>query len=290
MRGLLAVLILCVLHGGTGSAERPGQQANDAAVQGALPALVEAATRNEIVLIQQQGTFSVRYKEHKVDAKGDTTRLVIESKQGAVARLIERNGQPITAAEDKAERVRLQEAIDHPDDFYKHHRRDAQQRHDATQLVELMPKALLFSYAAGQPQRPDAKSAEAVLDFQPNPAFHPPTMLAEVLTGLQGRVWVDTATQHVTRVEGHVLKPVNFGFGMLAKLYPGGTLTLQQAPAGGGHWIYSDMEEHLTVRALMVKTLPENMHIGASEIQLLPALLSYQDAIRALMSAPIPLR
>jgi hypothetical protein len=262
----------------------------DPVTTGPVSAWVEAATRNEVELIRQQGAFSVRYKEHKVDAHSDTTRLVIESKQGAVARLIERNGKPITVAEDTAERARLQEAVDHPEDFYKHHRKDAQQRHDAIQIVQLMPQALLFSYTPGQPQRPDAKSAEVVLDFQPNPAFHPPTMLSEVLTGLQGRVWIDANSQRVTRIEGHVLKQVNFGFGMLAKLYPGGTLTLEQTPVGGGHWIYSNLEEHLTVRALMVKTLPENMHIGATEIQLLPALLSYQDAIRALLAVPIPLR
>jgi hypothetical protein len=260
------------------------------AINGPVNTWVEAATRNEVELIRQQGTFSVRYKERKVDARNDTTRLVIESRQGAVARLIERNGKPISAAEDTAERARLQEAIDHPDDFYKHHRKDAQQRHDAVQLVQLMPRALLFSYAPGQPQRSGVAAPEVVLDFQPDPGFHPPTMLADVLTGLQGRLWIDAATQHVTRVEGHVLKPVNFGFGMLAKLYPGGTLTLEQTSAGGGHWIYSDMEEHLTVRALMVKTLPENMHIGSSDIQLLPALLSYQDAIHALMAMPVALR
>jgi hypothetical protein len=77
---------------------------------------------------------------------------------------------------------------------------------------------------------------------------------------------------------------------MLAKLYPGGSLTLQQTAVGDGHWIYSNLEEHLTVRALMVKTLPENMRIGSSEIELLPGLLSYQDAIRALLAVPIPLR
>lgn len=251
---------------------------------------VEAATRNEIAMIGAQGSFSVRYKERKVDARGDTTRVVIESKQGAVARLVERDGKPISAAEDQAERARLQEALDHPDDFYKHHRKDAQQRHDAAELVKLMPQAFVFSYVAGQPQRANAKGSEVVLDFQPNPQFHPPTMLADVLTGLQGRVWVDTATQHVTRVEGHVLHVVNFGFGMLAKLYPGGTLRLEQAPAGDGHWIYSDLEEHVLVRALMVKNVPENRHIGSSEIQALPTLLTYQDAIHQLLGMQIPLR
>jgi len=284
------IVTVCALALRTFAVETVALAGSDAVATGPVSAWVEAATRNEMELIQQQGTFSVRYKEHKVDAHNDTTRLVIESKQGAVARLMERNGVPITAAEDSAERSRLQDAVAHPDDFYKHHRKDAQQRHDAVQIVQLMPKALLFSYTPGQPQRPDARSTEVVLDFQPNPAFHPPTMLSEVLTGLQGRVWIDAASQRVTRIEGHVLKPVDFGFGMLAKLYPGGSLTLQQTAVGDGHWIYSNLEEHLTVRALMVKTLPENMRIGSSEIELLPGLLSYQDAIRALLAVPIPLR
>lgn len=257
---------------------------------GPASAWAEAAVKNEVGIIEQEGSFSVRYRERKVDARGDTTRVVIQSKQGAVARLIERNGKPISAAEDTAEKARLQEAIDHPEEFYKHHRRDGQQRRDASQIVQMMPKAMLYSYAPGQPQRPEAKSTEVVLDFQPNPEFHPPSMMAEVLTGVQGRVWIDPATQHMVRVEGHVIRPINFGFGMVAKLYPGGTMTLEQTPVGGGRWVYSDLEEHLTVRALMVKTIPENVHIGSSEIELLPALLSYQEAIRMLLAMPLPVR
>jgi hypothetical protein len=253
-------------------------------------AWAEAAVKNEVGIIEGEGSFSVRYLERKVDARGDTTRVVIQTKQGAVARLIERDGKPISAAEDAAEKARLQEVIDHPEDFYKHHRKDSQQRHDASQIVQMMPKAMLYSYAPGQPQRTEAKSTEVVVDFQPNPDFHPPSMMAEVLTGVQGRIWIDPATQHVVRVEGHVLRPINFGFGMLAKLYPGGSMILEQTPVGGGRWVYSDMEEHLTVRALMVKTIPQNVHIGSSDIELLPGLLSYQDAIRTLMALPVQVR
>jgi len=286
---------LCVLalpaiwvQGRVRAAAKVPAPATDPTMAGPASAWAEAAVKNEVGIIEQEGSFSVRYRERKVDARGDTTRMVIQSKQGAVARLIERNGKPISAAEDTAERARLQDVIDHPDDFYKHHRRDSQQRHDASQIVQMMPTAMLYSYAPGQPQRPDAKSTEVVLDFQPNPEFHPPSMMAEVLTGVQGRIWIDPATQHVVRAEGRVLRPINFGLGMVAKLYPGGTLALEQTPVGGGRWVYSDLEEHLTVRALMVKTIPQNLHIGSSEIELLPGLLSYQDAIRTLLAMPFP--
>jgi hypothetical protein len=250
---------------------------------------VEAAVQNEVAILQQQGTFSVQYRERKVDSKGDVTRLMIESKDGGVARIIERNGKPITAAEDAAERTRLEDALNHPSEFLRHHHRDASTRNDAVELVRLMPKAMVYTYAPGQPQLPNVKAQQIVLDYTPNPKFHPPTMLSESLTGLAGRVWIDEETRHVTRIEGRVLRPVNFGFGILARLYPGGTVALEQVEAGDGHWVYSHVEDHLVVRAMMVKTMNENVDMRTSHIEPLPALVGYQEAIRMLLAEQIPL-
>ena len=47
---------------------------------------------------------------------------------------------------------------------------------------------------------------------------------------------------------------INFGWGMVAHIYPGGKLVLEQTDAGGGRWIFTHFTEQLTVRALMVKT------------------------------------
>lgn len=256
---------------------------------GAASAWVQAAVHNEVQILQQQGTFSVQYRERKIDAKGDTTRLMIEAKEGGVARLIERDGKPISAADDAAERARLQDALQHPEEFVRHHRRDASTRNDAIELVKLMPKAMLYTYTPGQPQLPDVKAQQIVLDYTPDPKFHPPTMLSQSLTGLAGRVWVDEETKHVTRIEGHVLHPVNFGFGILARLYPGGTVALEQVNAGDGHWIYSHVEDHLVVRAMMIKTVNNNVDMRSSHIEPLPALVGYQEAIRMLLAAPVPL-
>jgi hypothetical protein len=248
----------------------------------------DAATRNEVSILQQQGTFSVRFNEHKIDSKGDTLRVVIESKQGSVARLMERNGKPISPEEDTAERERLEYAINHRDEFLKHHRRDSSTRNDSIQLIQIMPKAMLYSYAPDQPQPAGVTSRQVVLDFKPNPDFHPPTMLSDLLTGLQGRVWIDEETQHVTRIEGNVLHVVNFGFGMVARIYPGGSVVFEQANVGGSHWVFSHLDEHLVVRALMVKTMPENTSMTASDFEMLPAAVSYQDAIRMLLAMPLP--
>jgi len=248
-----------------------------------------AASNNEVAIIQQQGSFSVRYRERKIDAKGDTTRLIVETRQGGVARLIERDGRPLTAAEDAAERARLNEDLANPGEFLRHHRRDAANRADMAQMAQLMPQAMIHTFAPGQPQLPGAHGRQVVLDFQPNPDFHPPNMMAELLTGFAGRVWIDAATQRVVRAEGHVLHPVNIGFGILARIFPGGTVEFEQVDAGQGRWLYSRVGEHMMVRAL-VKTMPQNVQISSSNFELMPAPLDYQDAIRQLLAMQIPLR
>ena len=74
------------------------------------------------------------------------------SRDGNVARLVERDGQPLTAAEDADERERLNDLIASPDDFYRHHRKDLDTRESVIKVVGLMPEAMLYSYAPGQPQ------------------------------------------------------------------------------------------------------------------------------------------
>jgi hypothetical protein len=286
--GWMWACLLVIALGASGIyASNPGGAVANPA--GPASAWVDAAVRNEVTILQQQGTFSVQYTERKIDTKGDVTRLIIESREGGVARLIERNGEPITAAEDAAERTRLGETANHRDEFLRHHRHDASTRNDAVALMKLMPTAMIYTYAAGQPQLPNVKSPQTVLDFTPNPKFHAPTMLSEALTGFAGRVWIDEANKHVTRIEGKVLHPVNFGFGILARLYPGGTVALEQVDAGDGHWVYSHIEDHLVVRAMMVKTVNQSVEMRSSHIEPLPALLGFQDAIKKLLATQIPL-
>ena len=113
-------------------------------------------------------------------------------------------------------------------------------------------------------------------------------MLSELLTGLEGRVWIDVETQRVTRIEARVLHVVNFGFGFVARLYPGGTVEFEQTNVGGNHWAFSHLDEHLLVRALMVKTMPENAKMTSSDFEMMPSAVSYQDAIKMLLAMPLP--
>jgi hypothetical protein len=248
---------------------------------------VQSAVDNELPIINISGAQPLRYRIHKTDTKGDTVRIQIESRQGDVARLVERNGHSLTSAENAAEIARLQDVLASPQNFMRHHKHDTSTRSDVTQLVRLMPQAMLFAYTPGQPQRTGAQSPQVVIDFHSDPAFKPPTMLSQSLTGIEGRMWIDAESRHLIRIEGHFLKQVDFGYGIVARIYPGGTIELDQVNAGNGRWAYSRLVEDLTVRAMMVKTIPQKSEMEASDFHLLPAPIDFQEAVRQLLALPI---
>jgi hypothetical protein len=242
---------------------------------------------SEIEALHHKGSF-LRYRMHIVDAKGDQVRDVIESEDGSVARLIMKDGKPLTAEQDKAERQRLDDMLRSPAAYHKHVKDDLSGKKVADSLMRLMPDAMLYNYVPGQPQTGrNPGMTEVVFDYAPNPKFNPPTTVSEALKGLKGRVWIDAKTRHLVRMEGTVFQGVNFGWGMLAHIYPGGKLTLDQADAGNGRWIFTHFTEQITVRALMVKTLNINTTVDTSNHQTMP-VMRYQDAIKMLLDTPLP--
>lgn len=251
---------------------------------------IEAASANEEQIVNDDGTFPLRYLVRKVDAKNDVTRDVIESRQGTVARLVLRNGQPLTSEENAAELERLSDMLKSPKDFIKHHKRDDAARGYSLELIRQMPKAMIFSYAPGQPQHVNLPGPQVVVDFIPDPHYSPPTLVTRALSGLSGRAWIDAKSKRVVRIEGHILHPVDFGWGVLARIFPGGSIEFEQANAGGERWVYSHLRSDLTIREMMVKTVQKKTAMDAAEFKLLPGPVDYQEAVHILMNTPLKLK
>ncbi len=254
----------------------PGQVAQD-------------AVNNEIKLIQYDRSY-LRYKVHTRDSKGEQVRDVIETREGTVARVVSRGGRALTADEDAGEHGRLQAMLDSPAAFKKHIDKDQTGKKLAVDLIRLLPDAMNFSYVAGQPQRdqkPPSAAPDLVMDFEPNPRWSPPTMTSQALTGIRGRVWVEAKGHHLTRLEVTIFQGINFGFGMLVHIYPGGKLFLEQQPVGGDRWIVDHFIQQVTMRAMMVRTLKENTDLEAYSFTPVREM-SYQEAIQTLLSTPLP--
>jgi hypothetical protein len=250
--------------------------------------IVDAA-KNELEALHHNDSY-LRYRTHTVSEKGDLVRDVVESKDGTVARLIMKDGKPLTAEQDQGERQRLNDMIASPSAYLRHVRNSESDRKMADKLVPLMPDAMIYTYTPGQPQSGKNGSArEVVLDYKPNPKFNPPSTEAQALTGLEGRVWIDTRSHSLVRMEGTISRGVNFGWGMLAHIYPGGSLELDQTSVGDNRWIFTYFSMKLSVRALMLKTVNVHTESTGSDFQKLGPM-SYQDAIRMMLATPLPER
>ncbi len=249
------------------------------------------ATAEEVQDLAPFNTY-LRYRSHTVDNKGDLTRDIIESRDGAVARLISKEGRALKPEEDQAEQQRLQAMLDNPAIFARHVRNEQANKKQAIEVIRLIPDAMIFTYTAGQPQVAGTQGSEQgsvqiVLDFHPNPDWSPPSLASETLTGLEGRLWIDPQSHHVTRLEANVFRPVNVGFGVFAKLFPGGTVTLDEMRPVEHRWLPSHFVEHVTLRALMLKTIKENTDAENSNYtQIEP--MTYQQAIKLLLATPLP--
>jgi len=294
------LLLACVVVVATVNPSASPQSASDASLL-ASPArdwAVDCAN-NETLVIQHPGSF-LRYRLHVVDEKGDQLRDQIETPEGSVARLIQRDGRPLTPAEDSVERQRLNNMLASPAAFAHHARRDREGRQTGIKLLHLMPDAMLWSYAPGQPQLPSqlpiqpsaqhsADPTLVVLDFKANPAWSPPNFESEFLTGVEGRVWIDPRSRRMVRLEADLFRAVNLGWGIVAHLYPGGTVTLQQANAGGQRWIVNHIDERLNLRELMVNNVHQRLVFDTADYQPVPPM-PYRQAIKILLDTPLPTR
>ena len=268
------VLGSCVLVG------RAAGQAT-AAVTVSPVALVRRAV--QLRLEEEKSHRPVRYVLRKTDGDHETTKEIIETKDGDVARLIAINGQPLTAEQEQTEMNRLNTLAAHPEMQVRRHRSEQKDAARIDQLVGMLPDSEVYtlegmvSCGASQCYR---------LSFTPNPNFETPNIEAEVLRGFAGEVWIEQTQQRLVRLDAHLVREVTVGFGILGRLNEGGTMELQQEFEGKAQeWQPTVLKMNLSGKALMVKTVNIRINELASDFAPVPSDLGYRDAI-ALLKQP----
>jgi hypothetical protein len=89
-------------------------------------------------------------------------------------------------------------------------------------------------------------------------------------------------------MDGEIFHDINWGWGILAHIYPGGKVDVEQSAASGERWNMTHFHEQVTVKALMVKTMNVHAEVESMDFQALPGPVSYQDAVHLLLNTPLP--
>lgn len=227
---------------------------------------------------QHRQHWAVRYRVHRIDGKQDTVRDLVETDAGNVARTLQRNGQPLTPEEQAAEAQRLQTiahtGLRHVADPFEHYGDD---------LIRAMPTAMNYTWVPDQPQLPQFATTQAVLDFSPRSGFHPASAAQSVLKCLSGRIWLDSHTHHLLRIEVNVQQDLDLAFGILARVYRGGRIVYEQVPVDDKHDVYRTIQVDVRLRELMVRTTPYHLSLETAERTLLPTVPSLQEGVTLLL-------
>jgi hypothetical protein len=208
-----------------------------------------------------------RYNLHKIDENKSNIKIIVETKDGDVARLISTNDQPLTADANQAELDRLDNLLAHPELVERRHKKEQEEGAREDEMVKLLPDAFLYQYV-GMVDGPNGPCYR--FSFKPNPSFNPPDRQAEVYHGMEGELWVDQGEQRIVRLDAHLISDVNFGWGILGKLYKGGSILVEQKDVGDHHWEATHMKLDLTGKALMLKSLSFQTTEDASEFHPVP--------------------
>ncbi len=216
-----------------------------------------------------------RYRAHREDEKSNYDRDIIETKDGDIGRTLLLWGRPLTHDERQKDEERMQKLVSDPDERAKRVKREKEDSDKGHQMFKAIPDAFMFKY--------DGMDNGLVrLTFFPNPHYDPPTRDLRVFRSLTGRMWIDPTARHLMRIEGQLFEDVTFGWGILARLYKGGTFNVNMREVGPGHWDMTSLDVNMAGHAVLFKNISVKQHQTQSEFRRVPDNITMTEAYQLL--------
>jgi hypothetical protein len=153
-------------------------------------------------------------------------------------RLIAVNGKPLSPEQAAQEQQKLDTTVverqkESPQGRRQRIAKYEKERQSDDLMMEQLTKALDFKLVGEQ--RLGAQDVY-VLKATPRPGYNPPNAQAKVLTGMEGKLWIDKQTFQWVKVEATVIHPVSIGC-FLAEVEPGTHFQLEKMPLADSIWL-----------------------------------------------------
>jgi hypothetical protein len=265
----------------------PPACAQESSVQNAPAApveLVRAAIARETAAVNDN-SIKHMFRDHKTSAQGSQTRIYVETREAIAGMTIAYNDQPLTPEQVQGEEGRLAGLLNNPQQL-EHKRRQEKEEADHTlSIVKALPDAFLFEYDGSETGTAGLgrEGARLVrLKFRPNPAYHPPSHVEEVLLGMSGIVLIDPEAHRIARIDGTLFKEVTFGWGILGHLDKGGRFLVEQKSLTDGSWDISRMVLNFNGKVLLFKTIVIRSDEVFSNFQRVPDDTTFAQAVETL--------
>jgi hypothetical protein len=246
--------------------------------------LIRLAVQNELAADRGTGE-NFMFCDHKQTQHGSETKALVETHIATAGLVVARNGQPLAPAEARAEQGREQRFVTSSSELQAKVHREQEDRDHTIQIMKAFPDAFLYEPAGTQAGTDDVGKLgdELVrLNFHPNPKYVPPSRVEQVLAGLQGYVLVDAKQHRIAKIDGTLFRDVEFGWGILGKLYQGGRFLVEQADVGDGQWEITHMRLSFQGRVLLIKKLAIESDEVFTGFRQVPSAISFAEGLKIL--------
>jgi hypothetical protein len=229
--------------------------------------------------VQTEMTASSNDHSHwiyfEIDRRPELTvkQWVAQAQNLSLNRVVERNGQPLSEAQQRQEMI----------DFINDTRAQAKQRksgqHDdeqAAELLQMLPDAFLWTIEG-------ERGNDLALHFTPNPAFHPPDIEGRVFAGMEGEMLIDRQQHRIATLKGRLIRDIKIGFGLLGQLDAGGTFDVERRELTPGIWQIVETHVHIQGHALIFKTISEIEDDVKSHFERIDGSTSTSQALDAVL-------
>lgn len=209
--------------------------------------LVQQVINNELAYNQSDHSHWMYVDSYASPGK-KLVKLVIQTKEATVSKTVLMNGRPLTSAEKQADQAKMESIVNDPSVRAKQKKNSEHDDQQVVSLMKMLPEGFLWT-------KTGESNDEVTLSYKPNPAFQPPTYAARVFAAMAGTMVVDAKEKRLKVFSGKLIREVDFGWGLIGKIQPGGTFHVIHSEVAPGKWEVTETHVHINGRILFFKSL-----------------------------------
>jgi len=213
-------------------------------------------------------TYVERDQDRRLDSDGHLKSEEVDvSKTIQVAGvpfelLVERNGQPPSAAEERKQKEKLDKLK--RETLEQRAERVRNEEEENTSLVREVPKAFDFQLV-GEEVVNDRPTY--VLQATPHPGYQPQGKYGKMFAKVEGKLWVDKQDLGWIKADGLVTQQFSLGL-FLVRVLRGSHITMEQIRVGDAIWMPERVEVRAATKIFFVKSLVIDRVLTYSEYRL----------------------
>ncbi len=214
-------------------------------------------------------TYVQRDVVRELDGQGNVksthshTRDVLYIGGKPFRRLIEKDGKPLPAGEERKERERMDKAVAESNRMTDAERAKRAAEHEQTRARQResfkdIPEAFDFTLL-----REEKRDGRDVYVFGAKPRDGYRGKHRELLSKMQGTLWIDKSDYHWVRAEAETLGTISFGL-FLARLAAGSHMEFEQTRVNGEIWLPKRATVTASARLALVKKVSFDQEVTFS--------------------------